>query len=124
MSESMEMTCIVCPRGCHMLVEAEGGVYKSVSGNFCRRGESYAKAEIEAPTRMVTSTVRIEGGILPVIPVRTASPIPKGDIMKCMGEIARAVAKAPIEVGDVVIRNVAGSGVDIIASRSMGKAEK
>lgn len=113
-----ELTCISCPLGCPLRVELDGsGKVLSVTGNTCRRGEEYGRKEVTAPTRTVTSTVRVEGGRTPVVSVRTREDIPKEKIFPCMEEIRLATAKAPVKLGDVVIPNVAGTGVDVIATK-------
>lgn len=115
-----ELTCISCPLGCPLKVETdENGQVVSVAGNTCKRGEEYGKKEVTAPVRMVTSTVRVMGGSAPVVPVRTQTDIPKGKIFDCMAAIQQAEVKAPIRLGEVVIENVAGTGVDVIATRTV-----
>lgn len=121
--EVKELTCISCPLGCALRVEVdETGKAVSVSGNTCKRGEEYGKREVTAPVRTVTSTVKVEGGDAPVVPVRTKGDIPKGKIFDCMEEVRRAAIKAPVKLGDPVIQNVAGTGVDMIATKEVGKA--
>jgi len=95
----------------------ENGAVLSVSGNTCKRGEVYGKKEVTAPTRTVTSTVRVEGASVPVTSVRTKSDIPKDKIFQCMEEIRKAKVKAPVHIGDVIIRDVAGTGVDVTATK-------
>ena len=113
-----ELTCISCPLGCPLKVELdESGRVVSVTGNTCKRGEEYGKKEVTAPTRTVTSTVRVEGASVPVTSVRTQTDIPKEKIFACMEEIRKAVVKAPVHIGDVVIHNVAGTGVDVTATK-------
>ena len=112
-----ELICIVCPKGCHLKVD-ENNDY-AVTGNGCPRGAEYGKAELTNPTRVVTSTVRIEGAALPRCPVKTNGAIPKGmifDIMKALDEVSLT---APVTVGDVVIENVCGTGVNVVAARTM-----
>ena len=112
-----ELTCISCPLGCALKVEVDkAGNVAAVTGNTCKRGEVYGKKEVTAPTRTVTSTVRLEGGTAPVLSVRTKTDIPKDKIFACMEEIRRAVAHAPVKIGDVVIADVAGTGVPVIAT--------
>lgn len=118
--ETRELTCIGCPLGCALRVELnDAGEVVSVSGNTCKRGEEYGRREVTAPVRMVTSTVRVTGGKAAVVPVRTATDIPRGKIFDCMDEIRSAVVAAPVEIGDVVIENVAGTGVSIVASKAV-----
>ena len=120
-----ELTCISCPLGCPLKVETdEAGNVLSVTGNTCKRGEEYGRKEVTAPTRTVTSTVRVEGGSVPVVSVRTRTDIPKDKIFACMAEIRRAAAAAPVRIGDVVIWNAAGTGVDVIATKAAEKSDK
>ncbi len=120
--ETRELICIGCPLGCGLRVEIdEKGEAVSVSGNTCKRGEEYGKREVTAPVRTVTSTVRVEGGKAPVVPVRTETDIPREKIFSCMEEIRKAVISAPVRLGDVVIENVAGTGVNVIAAKHVEK---
>lgn len=117
-----ELTCISCPLGCALRVEInEAGEAVAVSGNTCKRGEEYGKKEVTAPVRMVTSTVRVIGGNAPVVPVRTEVTIPKEKIFDCMEAIRSAEVQAPVKIGDVVIPNAAGTGVNIIAAKAVEK---
>jgi len=113
-----EMTCISCPQGCLLTVEIEGGRAVSVTGNKCPRGEAYARQEIESPVRMISSTVAADGLDLPMVPVKTNRPIAKEKIMAVMGEINKFRLKTPVSVGDVLIKDVAGTGSDIVAIRA------
>ena len=109
-----ELTCIVCPKGCPLRVELENGVVKSVEGHTCPRGKKYAEDECTHPMRTVTSTVRTETG--EVVAAKTANVIPKEKIFACMAEINAAVVKLPVRIGDVLIQNVANTGVDVVAT--------
>lgn len=113
-----EMTCIRCPLGCPLTVvqDSEGKV--SVTGNTCPRGAQYGEKELTNPTRTVTSTVRIRGVKDAVVSVKTASDIPKGKIMECMEALAHVAVEAPVHIGDVILENAAGTGVDIVATRN------
>ncbi len=113
----VELTCISCPLGCPLRVETDDeGRVLSVTGNTCRRGEEYGRKEVTAPTRTVTSTVRLTGGGSPVVSVRTREDIPKGKIFDVMAAIRSVSVAAPVHIGDVVIPNIAGTGVDLIAT--------
>ncbi|MCI1244896.1 MAG: DUF1667 domain-containing protein [Bacilli bacterium] len=112
-----ELICINCPRGCHLKVDEK----LNVTGNFCPRGAAYGKQEVTNPVRVVTSTVRVEGAELPLCPVKTAQATPKGKMFEIMSMINKAHLKAPIHVGDLVIKNVCGTGVDVVACRNMKK---
>ena len=112
-----ELICIVCPKGCHLTVDEENGY--AVSGNNCPRGEEYGKNEVIAPKRTITSTVKVSGGLYPRLPVKTDKPIPKELIFEAMKLLDKVELKAPVNVGDVVIENVLGTGASFIATRNM-----
>lgn len=112
------LICIVCPKGCHLQVTLENGEY-IVTGNSCLRGKTYGISEVTNPTRMVTSTVRINNGTINRLPVKTSNPIPKSCIFKVIAEINKTVVNAPVKVNDVIIKNVCGTNVDIIATRNI-----
>ena len=114
--EKRELTCINCPLGCRINVTLEKGEAVEVSGNTCPRGEAYARKEVTHPTRIVTSTMKVTGAKRPVISCKTASDIPKESIFKVMEAINEAAAEAPVGIGDVLIKNVANLGVDIVAT--------
>ena len=114
----MDMICIRCPMGCALHVEMKDGQVLSVSGNTCKRGETYAKQECVEPRRMVTAVVPVEGSACP-LSVKTADPIPKAQIAQIMQALSNVRLKAPIRAGDVVVPDICGTGVDIIATRSL-----
>lgn len=116
-----EMVCIACPLGCKMEIQAlvNGKTSYIVSGNKCPRGENYAINEITNPTRMVTSTVIMKNGHLSRLPVRTSNAIPKDKIFDCMKVLEEIQVEGPIKIGDIIIKNLLGLDIDIIASRSM-----
>ena len=117
--EPRNLTCIVCPMGCLLTVtEDADGLH--VSGNTCPRGDAYARKEMTNPTRIVTSTVRVAGGRLAMVSVKTASDIPKGKIFDCVKALKDVEVKAPVKIGDVIVENVAGTGVNIIATKNVG----
>lgn len=114
----MEITCINCPVGCRLAVELEEGKVVSVTGNTCPRGVAYAKQECVDPLRMVTAVVPVEGSAAP-LSVKTRTPIPKKEIKNCMKALAQAKLTAPIAAGTVVLADVCGTGVDVIATKSV-----
>ena len=116
-----ELTCIGCPMGCALTVTVDGDAI-TVTGNTCPKGEKYAVNEVTAPMRMVTGTVALRGGELPRLPVKTAREIPKGRIFDCMEAIRRVAVDAPVAIGAVVLADVAGTGVDVIATREVRAA--
>lgn len=118
-----ELICIGCPLGCNLTVEMDGGQVVSVSGNTCKRGDDYARKELTDPRRIVTSTVPVAGGNLPVVSVKTASDIPKGKIRECLCALKGVTLTAPVQIGDVIVENVADTGVDVIATKSISAVE-
>lgn len=107
--------CIECPNGCELAAEiTEGGV--SVSGNRCARGAAYAQSELLRPERTLCSVVGVDGGERPVLPVRTSAPIPKARVFDLMKLLKKTRITAPVRVGDVIIENILGLEVDIIAT--------
>ena len=116
--EKRELTCIRCPMGCQLTVTVDG-TNICVSGNTCPRGEQYGINEVLNPLRTVTGTIRVSGGNLPVVSVKTASEIPKQKIFDVMDQIKKKTVSAPVKTGDVLIKNVAGLGIDIVATATV-----
>ena len=114
--EKRNLVCICCPMGCRMEVTLDGGKVIEVTGNTCKRGYNYAVDECTNPKRTITTTVRTAKGA--VLPVKTAEAIPFGKMTEAMGEISRVVAPTPVKIGDVVLRNVCGTGIDVVATRN------
>ena len=115
------ITCIECPKGCKLTVETDGKYVISLSGNECMKGAAYAKQEIENPERILATTVLAEGLDLKIVPVRTSKPIPKDKIFSVMDEVRKVRVTNPVKVGDVVLGNVLGLGVDVVATRETSK---
>ncbi len=118
MSEVYEFLCIRCPKGCRLRVVVDGD-YIAVTGYECLEGKKYGEEEVRNPKRMVTSTVRILGAKYPRLPVRTAEPVPKDRILDVIAALRGVVVRAPVRRGQVIVENVAGTGVDVIAERDM-----
>ncbi len=118
MGTEQEITCISCPVGCRMTVTVENGAVTRVQGNACKRGEAYARQECISPLRMVTAVARVSGSAVPVS-LKTRSPIPKDKIAQCMSEIRQLKLRLPIEMGDVLLEDVAGTGIPLVATRSL-----
>ena len=110
-----QLVRISCPVGCRLTVSIDGGKVVNVTGNTCPRGVAYAEDECIDPKRTVTTLVRVEGRREP-LPVKTSSPIPKARIMDCVAEAKKVIAKAPVAIGDVLVKNVAGTDADLIAT--------
>jgi len=113
-----EYTCIVCPNSCRITVtnESDGLV---ITGNGCKRGMEFARNEHTSPARMLTSTVRLTGAKLSRLPVISAGEIPKSKLFECQKALFAAAARAPVRCGDVVVKDICGTGVNIVASRSV-----
>ena len=114
-----ELTCIGCPLGCALTVEMDGNEVVNVTGHTCPRGKAYAEKEVTNPTRIVTSTVRVSGGVCPMVNVKTESDIPKDKIFDCIAALKGIEFAAPVRIGDVVCADVAGTGVNVIAARNI-----
>lgn len=112
-----DMICVACPIGCSISIElSENRKVLNVSGNQCKRGEAYAITECTAPTRTLTTTAKVKNGNLHLIPVRSAKPIPKELLLDCVKLINSVEVAAPVNIGDIVIKNIMGTGSDIIAT--------
>lgn len=117
--EQRNLICIGCPMGCPVTVTLEHGTVIKVEGNTCKRGDVYARKEVTHPTRIVTSTVRITGGSAPVVSVKTAGDIPKEMIFPVMEALKGVVLTAPVSIGDAALRNVCGTGVDVVVTKDV-----
>jgi CxxC motif-containing protein len=115
-----EILCIVCPNGCRLRVEENGGELK-IAGNRCSRGIDFAKAEITSPMRSVTTTVRTAFPKVPVLPVRTGGEIPKGKILELMQFLDGIVVKKPLGIGETAVENVLGLGIDMLVTSNILK---
>lgn len=118
-----DLTCIGCPLGCSLTVTMENGEVTAVSGNTCPKGDAYARKEVTNPTRIVTSTVRVTGGSAAMVNVKTASDIPKDKIFDCIEALKSIAVEAPVKIGDVILADAAGTGIDIVAAKNISKAE-
>ena len=120
--EIRNLTCISCPMGCAITVEMDGDEVVSVTGNTCKRGDVYARKEVTNPTRIVTSTVRVIGGKADMVSVKTKEDIPKGKIFDCVKALKGVEVEAPVRIGDVIVPDVAGTGVDIVATKNVARS--
>lgn len=119
--EIQEITCIVCPTGCRIRVTKDGGKVIEVTGNTCKRGAAYASQEAVAPQRTLTTSVRVYGGDIALVSVKSASPVPKKRLFDLMRVVQGAAVAAPVSVGDVIVHDPLGLGVDLIATRAVRK---
>lgn len=113
----MKMICINCPKGCELDVEKNGDDVV-VTGHTCPRGEAYGKAELVNPTRMVTGLVRVAGMRKP-LPVKTKTAVPKGKINDVLFALSQTTVQLPVKIGDVIIPDVAGTAVDVVATANL-----
>ena len=121
--EERKLICINCPLGCSLTVTLNGGEVVSVAGNTCPRGEAYGREECTHPTRIVTGTVRITGGTLPVVSVKSGFDIPKEKMQECAPQLKTVVVSAPVHIGDVILENAAGCGVPVIATKNVERKQ-
>lgn len=114
------ITCIRCPMGCYLTVRLEEGKEPDVFGNQCRLGVQYARTECTNPTRMLTSTVRLENARqLAMAPVKSAAPLPKHRVMECARALKNIRVRPPLRVSDIIVENICNTGVDIICTRDI-----
>lgn len=117
--ENKILTCINCPIGCQLEVTLEDGKIIEIKGNTCKRGEAYARTELTAPVRVITTTVRVKGDKLQMVAVKTSAAIPKNMIFNAMEAINNVNVEAPVEIGDVIINDLFGLGVDVVATSNV-----
>lgn len=117
--EKRELICIGCPLGCMLTVELDGTEVVNVKGNTCPRGKTYAEKEVTNPTRIVTSSVKVVGGDRVSVACKTKSDIPKGKIFDVARALKEVVVEAPVCIGDVLVENVADTGVEIVATSTV-----
>ena len=113
----MKMICINCPKGCELDVEKNGDDVV-VTGHACPRGEAYGKAELVNPTRMVTGLVRVAGMRKP-LPVKTKTAVPKAKVNDVLFALSQTTVQLPVKIGDVIVPDVAGTGVDVVATANL-----
>ena len=115
-----KVICVTCPKGCTLLVNRDGQTVVSVE-NGCKRGHEYARQELVDPRRMVASSVRLKGGLHPLLPVYTSAPFPKPRIPELLNLLRQVEVSTPITLDQVILENVLNTGIDIHASRQMLK---
>ncbi|MFO7795533.1 MAG: DUF1667 domain-containing protein [Promethearchaeati archaeon] len=111
--------CIVCPTGCEIKVKENPEGEVNFEGYTCRRGLEYAKQEFYEPKRVLTTTIRVENGFLPLVPVRVDQAIPKQKLEEALDKIANTVVKAPLKMGDILIEKIVDDEANLIASRDL-----
>lgn len=118
MTFEKEITCIVCPVGCKIKILVDGKTCK-IDGTRCKRGIQYGKNEVLDPRRMLTSSVIVNNGNWPLVSVKTSKPVPKDKIFIVLDEIKKMVVSAPIFCGQVLKRDIAGTGIDLISTKTI-----
>jgi CxxC motif-containing protein len=119
MTKDKEITCIVCPIGCKILVDLDGKQIKNLEGNKCKQGINYAINEALDPRRMLTSSIFVIGGNWPLVSIKSSEPIPKNKMFQVLKEIKKIKVKAPIKSGQILLHNVANTNINIIATKSI-----
>lgn len=117
------LTCIGCPMGCQIRVDYDGETIQSIQGYHCKRGERYAGQEVLHPMRTLTSTVQIRHSFLHQLPVKTRSDIPKEKIPEAMQSLLGVTVEAPVQCGQTILSDIAGTGIDLVATRTMERCE-
>ena len=125
-SDGGEMTCIICPIGCRLTIQvmpekSDDSSEKQiqVSGNQCKRGEAYAKEEFSDPRRVVTATCAVDSQTQGRIPVKSSKPVPVEKVTQFLNVIYKQRLSAPVNCGDVLVRDVAGTGIELLATQSI-----
>lgn len=119
-----KLVCIGCPKGCLIYTSVNDGEILEMSGYGCVQGKRYAEQEMINPVRTVTSTVVVKNGVQKVLPVRTGESIPKAMMFECIRQMKALKIEAPVRAGDIVIKNFNGLGIDIIAAKTVERAEE
>lgn len=121
MTNEKEITCIVCPIGCKILVEKNGKDFEICNGNKCKKGIEYARSEALDPRRMLTSSVLVNNGEWPLVSVKSSRPVPKNKIFQVLKLIKNAKVDAPVTLGQNILLNVGNTKINIIATKSVKK---
>lgn len=116
-----EFVCILCPNGCDLSVTVNGGNIEHLEGAGCKKGQEYVQQELFAPERNIATSVKVEGGNMPLVSVRLNAAIPKEKIFEVMAEIKKVKVEAPVSIGQVLIKDVLGLGRDVIATKNVTK---
>ena len=124
MSEIRHLTCIGCPMGCPLELIIVAGEILEITGNECKRGEDYARQEFSDPRRMVSTTVTCISGLWPRLPIKTAEAIPKDKVIAVVEALHTLRIEAPVQIGEVILDDVAGTGIAVVATRSLPRVEE
>ncbi len=119
MAETKTLTCVLCPNGCRLEIRWEGTDILSLQNNRCSNGKKYAQSELFDPRRVLTATVKVRGGVLPLVSVKSTKPVPKGLIRDMAWRLRQYEMAAPVEIGDLVAQNLLLSGADIVTTAAV-----
>ena len=119
--KKMELTCVVCPNGCLLTVWQEDGV-THVEGAACKNGVAYGQTELTDPRRVLTTSVAVKGGVLPLVSVRSTAPIPRAALLPAVAALKDLVVDAPVHIGDLIYQDPA-IGLTLLASRNVERAQ-
>jgi CxxC motif-containing protein len=122
--EKKHFTCVTCPIGCEIDVELKDGEVVSMEGTKCTKGQEFVSQELGEPMRILTTTIPIKGAKWAMLPVRTNRPIPKRLLFRAIEELTDIERRAPVKMSDVIVRDIAGTGANIVATRSMNREKK
>jgi len=121
MTKEKRITCIVCPIGCKIIVKTDGKLIKNLDGNKCVKGIEYAKNEALDPRRMLTTSVLVKNGEWPLVSVKSSQPVQKDKVFKILKEIKKVKLNAPVKSGQEILKNVANTDFNIIATKTVKK---
>ncbi len=116
-----QFTCVVCPTSCVVNAEWNETELQNTDHAQCKLAWDYVRGEIFDPRRTVTTTVRVDDGDLPLVSVKTAPPVPKGTVFEVMQHLAHVVVAAPVNIGDIVVTDVLGTGSNIVATKKIAR---
>jgi len=119
MAQEVQLICTACPQGCTLIALIENGEVIKITGNNCKKGLDYGMTEMTDPRRMVATTVKVKNGFHPLLPVYTEQPVPKPLIPQVLAEIRKVEVTAPVRIKSVILENVLGTGINVLASRDI-----
>ncbi len=122
--ENRKITCICCPIGCQIEVILGNGGIQSIFGYTCNRGLNFAANEVNHPERMVTTTVKVIDGVQPQVSVKTSKAIPKSEVFRCIEELKSVEVTAPVKIGDIIRKNICGTGINVVATKDIRRTDK
>jgi len=117
--DEKKITCIVCPISCKILIRTDGKQFEVLDGNKCKKGIGYTRNEALDPRRMLTTSILVKGGEWPLVSVRSTQPLPKDKLFIVLKEIRQIVVDAPVKSGQVIIKNIVNTGIDIVATKTV-----